>query len=266
MQQLKFQHKGRRGEIVPIKCACDQPTPAEDVDLEALRAAKAQKTVQKKRVGNMDALDRTGQGIKESYARKVCPQAHQTACVYPSPPVPYTPCLLSLSASRRADASVKEIFSKILFGKPGTTPYEQLLTSDSEDEGSDGEGSGGAGADPVGLTGKQGGKVLACFLLSERDNPDFAKAFERGILPWLEKEQPKYKATRWASMGWARLRTRRRFATGAAGRSSAASDEYVVHLPDGRRLPRLTETYRLPRLPPEEGASVGGSECSRDRV
>jgi len=192
VQQLKFQHKGRRGEIVPIKCACDQPTPAEDVDLEALRAAKAQKTVQKKRVGNMDALDRTGQGIKESYARKVCPQAHQTACVYPSPPVPYTPCLLSLSASRRADASVKEIFSKILFGKPGTTPYEQLLTSDSEDEGSDGEGSGGAGADPVGLTGKQGGKVLACFLLSERDNPDFAKAFERGILPWLEKEQPKY--------------------------------------------------------------------------
>ena len=108
--------------------------------------------------------------------------------------------------------------------------------------------------------------LLACFLLSERDNPDFAKAFEHGILPWLEKEQPKYKATRWASMGWARLRTRRRFATGAAGRSSAASDEYVVHLPDGRRLPRLTETYRLPRLPPEEGASVGGSECSRDRV
>ena len=34
--------------------------------------------------------------------------------------------------------------------------------------------------------------LLACFLLSERDNPDFAKAFEHGILPWLEKEQPKY--------------------------------------------------------------------------
>ena len=34
--------------------------------------------------------------------------------------------------------------------------------------------------------------LLACFLLSERDNPDFAKAFEHGILPWHEKEQPKY--------------------------------------------------------------------------
>ena len=100
------------------------------------------------------------------------------------------------------DASVKEIFSKILFGKPGATPYEQLLTSnDSEDEGSDGEGSG-ARTDPVGLTGKQGGKVLACFLLSERDNPDFAKAFEHGVLPWLEKEQHKYNPFPAAKILW----------------------------------------------------------------
>ena len=34
------------------------------------------------------------------------------------------------------DAPVKEIFGKILFGKPGATPYAQLLTSnDSDDEG-----------------------------------------------------------------------------------------------------------------------------------
>ena len=44
----------------------------------------------------------------------------------------------------------------------------------------------------TGLTGKEGGKVLASFLLSERDNPSFAKAFRNGILEWLKHEQPKY--------------------------------------------------------------------------
>ena len=34
--------------------------------------------------------------------------------------------------------------------------------------------------------------MLACFLLSERDNADFAKAFEKGILPWLKREESKY--------------------------------------------------------------------------
>ena len=41
---------------------------------------------------------------------------------------------------------------------------------------------------PAGLTGKQGGKVLASFLLSERDNPAFGSAFRA----WLEREQSTY--------------------------------------------------------------------------
>ena len=72
-KQLKFEHRGRRTEIVPIRCACDKPKPAEEVDIEAMRAAKLQKTAQKSRTGNMAALDPTGQGTKESFARKVLP-------------------------------------------------------------------------------------------------------------------------------------------------------------------------------------------------
>ena len=73
-------------------------------------------------------------------------------------------------------------------------PYERLLVSaDSDAEDSDAEESTStANQVPVGLTGKQSGKVLASFLLSERDNSAFAKAFENGIMAWLKKEQPKY--------------------------------------------------------------------------
>ena len=69
-------------------------------------------------------------------------------------------------------------------------PYERLLVSaDSDAEDSDAEESTSAANQvPVGLTGK----VLASFLLSERDNSAFAKAFENGIMAWLKKEQPKY--------------------------------------------------------------------------
>ena len=45
---------------------------------------------------------------------------------------------------------------------------------------------------PTGLTGKQGGKLLASFLLSERDNPVFGPAFQNGVLAWLKREQSKY--------------------------------------------------------------------------
>ena len=73
-------------------------------------------------------------------------------------------------------------------------PYERLLVSaDSDAEDSDAEESTStANQVPVGLTGKQSGKVLASFLLSERDNSAFAKAFENGIMAWLKNEQPKY--------------------------------------------------------------------------
>ena len=59
-------------------------------------------------------------------------------------------------------------------------PYERLLVSaDSDAEDSDAEESTSAANQvPVGLTGK----VLASFLLSERDNSAFAKAFENGIM------------------------------------------------------------------------------------
>ena len=73
-------------------------------------------------------------------------------------------------------------------------PYERLLVSaDSDAEDSDAEESTStANQVPDGLTGKQSGKVLASFLLSERENSAFAKAFENGIMAWLKKEQPKY--------------------------------------------------------------------------
>ena len=73
-------------------------------------------------------------------------------------------------------------------------PYERLLVSADSDAGdSDAEESTStANQVPVGLTGKQSGKVLASFLLSERDNSAFAKAFENGIMAWLKNEQPKY--------------------------------------------------------------------------
>ena len=45
---------------------------------------------------------------------------------------------------------------------------------------------------PTGLTGKQGGKLLASFLLSERNNPAFGLAFQNGVLAWLKREQSKY--------------------------------------------------------------------------
>ena len=80
-KQLKFQHRGKRCDLNPIKCRCDV-IDAEDVDVESLNPApKSQKTSHKtsKRVGNMDALDPTGQGIKESHQRKVCTHSPQTA-------------------------------------------------------------------------------------------------------------------------------------------------------------------------------------------
>tara|TARA_B100000795_G_scaffold24483_1_gene16370 strand:- start:190 stop:1104 length:915 start_codon:yes stop_codon:yes gene_type:complete len=101
-KQLKFEHRGRRTEIVPIRCACDKPKPAEEVDVEAMRAAKLQKTAQKSRTGNMAALDPTGQGTKESFARKVLPtasnprsnlhsslptSAQESTCIVPPAPV-----------------------------------------------------------------------------------------------------------------------------------------------------------------------------------
>ena len=63
-------------------------------------------------------------------------------------------------------------------------PYERLLVSaDSDAEDSDAEESTStANQVPDGLTGKQSGKVLASFLLSERENSAFAKAFENGIM------------------------------------------------------------------------------------
>ena len=45
---------------------------------------------------------------------------------------------------------------------------------------------------PTGLTGKQGGKLLASFLLSERNNPAFGLAFQNGVVAWLKREQSKY--------------------------------------------------------------------------
>ena len=59
-------HKGKRTDLVRIACLCETDTMrAEDVEDEMLsRAPKSQKTQQKTRVGNMDALDPTGQGIK----------------------------------------------------------------------------------------------------------------------------------------------------------------------------------------------------------
>ena len=66
-------HKGKRTDLVRIACRCETDAMrAEDVEDEMLsRAPKSQKTQQKTRVGNMDALDPTGQGIKESYERKL---------------------------------------------------------------------------------------------------------------------------------------------------------------------------------------------------
>ena len=81
-----------------------------DVEDEMLsRAPKSQKTQQKTRVGNMDALDPTGQGIKESYERK-----------------------LQLIDKCYGDKPVHEIFSAIL-GAQADDPVLEA-TSDAEDE------------------------------------------------------------------------------------------------------------------------------------
>ena len=66
-------HKGKRTDLVRVACLCETGTArVEDMEEEILSCTpKSQKTQQKTRVGNMEALGPTGQGIKNSYERKL---------------------------------------------------------------------------------------------------------------------------------------------------------------------------------------------------
>ena len=105
-------HKGKRSELVSVACLCQTATVrAEDVEEEVRsRPAKAPRTQQKTRVGNMEALDRTSQGIKESYERK-----------------------LKLVSKCYVGMPVQKVFAAIMGAKAGDPVLEG--DSDADDEG-----------------------------------------------------------------------------------------------------------------------------------
>ena len=127
-------------------------------------------------------------------ARFACKHLESARMKQESPPAPRTHASqLKRIKDCYGNMPVKEIFGKIIGAKAGALPYAQLLVSaDSDTEDGSDPNEENTPANPVGVTGKQGGKLLASFLLSERENAAFAVAFQNGILPWLQREQPKY--------------------------------------------------------------------------
>ena len=199
--ELKFQHQGDRCKLEPVPCGCG----AEPLDnADGLRRPPPGGEPPRQRQRGMNELDRTGQGILETYQRKLkaraslrrlaLPHRPPPSAASPSAPPPRPPSAASCSlracvrhthahapsaahtcsqviATRYPELEPKAVVSKLL--------GSDIDTDDHEDD------------ESVGVTGKQGGRLLACYLFSVKD--DAALTFlAQGIKAWLEAQLPKY--------------------------------------------------------------------------
>ena len=140
-------------------CKCDK----EQLDSDKLghhdqgrRAATTDHQSRKRSRGFTDELDPNAQGMHETYTRKCA----QIDLRYP-------------------EMSAKDIVKKLL-GRAA-----DVMENDSDDE-----ADAASSSNSIGVTGEQGGRLLACFLVrAEQDNS--VPFLANGILAFLHKQVPK---------------------------------------------------------------------------
>ena len=174
---LKFMHMGARCNLVPIPCLCGDPDAEVQFEQEKREATEVKSTAAATEAG------KTHPKAPKSHAKRSCGERGFSAELDPmchGMCETYERKCHQLDVRFGEDATLKVVVQQLL----GRT-----ITAIAED--SDDEDTGGAASSSAGVTGEQGGRLLACAVL--RAEMAASASFltkAGGALAWLQQQLP----------------------------------------------------------------------------